>query len=196
MPISHRFKTIFIHIPKTAGESIEKTLGMSEGSPYENLNGTIENKIVLQHLTGEVLKKDYIKPEIWIDYFKFAVVRNPWSGSVSEYNWFLRYGTSVTFSEWVKSLETRIKINKSINPLEVGHNIEQYKFLFNQSGELMVDELIFFEDLNNSFNNIYKKNWPVDLIYAESTKSPSKIDFVLYYDIETAEIIHNHYKKI
>ena len=104
----------FIHIPKTAGESIEKTLGMSEGSPYENLNGTIENKIVLQHLTGEVSKKDYIKPEIWIDYFKFAVVRNPWSGSVSEYNWFLRYGTSVTFSEWVKSLETRIKINKSI----------------------------------------------------------------------------------
>ena len=51
---------IFIHIPKNAGESIEKTLGMYRGNPEETLWGVVDNRIVLQHLSAERLRDNYI----------------------------------------------------------------------------------------------------------------------------------------
>ena len=124
MPISHHLKAIFIHIPKNAGESIEKAMGMYGGLPAETLWGRVENRFVLQHLTAtELQDSGLVTQEIWRQYFKFAVVRNPWSKAVSEYNWYLRYGPSVSFNEWLDSVEHRIKINQSIHMKEIGHPI-------------------------------------------------------------------------
>ena len=59
MPISHKLKTIFIHIPKNAGESIENALeiyGMEENDPTKRFWGVINHSIVLQHLTANDLR--------------------------------------------------------------------------------------------------------------------------------------------
>ena len=125
MPISHKLKTIFIHIPKNAGESIENALeiyGVEENDPTKRFWGVINNSIVLQHLTANDLKNN-LSEDIWKNYFKFAVVRNPWSKAVSEYNWYLRYGPKISFINWSKSLIYRLKINSMIHILETGHNL-------------------------------------------------------------------------
>ena len=58
MPVCRNKKIIFIHIPKNAGESIEKSLNIYNGGKVENIFG-INNSIVLQHLTAIQLKNSY-----------------------------------------------------------------------------------------------------------------------------------------
>ena len=60
MPISHKHKTIFVHIPKTAGGTIEKSLNIygidNQGSLKPSINilyGMLDSRS-LQHLTIHV----------------------------------------------------------------------------------------------------------------------------------------------
>lgn len=196
MPISKKYKIIFIHIPKNAGESIEKTLDMYGGNPEETFWGILNNQIVLQHLTADELKKNYLKTSLWNDYFKFAVVRNPWSKAVSEYHWYLKFGPHLQFHEWVDTLNYRIKLNNSININEIGHNIEQFRFIFDKNENLLVDKILRFENINFEFNQLCsKKNWNFNLIKSQSTASIYKDDFQLFYDLKSLKTISNIYKK-
>ena len=67
MPILHSAKIIFVHIPKTGGGTIEKTLGIYGKNNNGNLNpdhsllyGKYKKKF-LQHLTISEIKKINIK---------------------------------------------------------------------------------------------------------------------------------------
>lgn len=195
MPISHEREVIFIHIPKTAGQSIEQALGVwKTGHPRETLWGAHQERITLQHLTGQEIKK-IVGNLIWSSYFKFAVVRNPWSKAVSEYDWYLRYGPQVSFKEWARSLRLRLAINRVIVMMEVGHNIPQSAFLFDEEGKLMVDEVLRFENIAEEFAALAKQQkWDVKLPHAQGTKSRRfGKDFREIYDTETIEIIENIY---
>jgi hypothetical protein len=196
MPISHDLKTIFIHIPKNAGESIERTLGIYSGDPQQTFWGVFNNQYVLQHLTSNELRSHKQISKIWHEYFKFAVVRNPWSKAVSEYNWYLRYGPIIPFYEWVNSLESRIQINNSIHIYEVGHNLEQYKFVYDNNDNLIVDRLIRFENLDAEFASLCsEKNWEVELIKASTTASNLDVPFYEYYDRASALKISKIYAR-
>ena len=194
MPISHEHKGIFVHVPKNAGESIERSMGMYAGDMHQTLWGIFANRIVLQHLTAAELKDNYVARDLWDGYLKFAVVRNPWSKAVSEYNWYTRYGPTVPFYEWVRSLAARLKANSCIHIEEVGHNVEQYKFLYAEE-KLLVDEVLYFENIRQDFSSLCKRmNWNLSLGHADTTKSRSSLDFREYYCEETAEIIGEVYK--
>lgn len=70
--INHKTKCIFIHIPRTAGTSIEYAI---QGNDQWNISRR------RKHLIASTAKKIY--KEYWDDYFKFAFVRNPWSRMIS-----------------------------------------------------------------------------------------------------------------
>lgn len=78
--ISHQHRCIFIHIPRTAGTSIESWL---EPTP-QWLKSPNE-----KHLTAIQAKEHY--SEFWDDYFKFTIVRHPYSRSFSLLSRFSRY---------------------------------------------------------------------------------------------------------
>lgn len=71
MPISNSLKLIFVHIPKNAGTAItnSKTAKFFMGG----------------HHSAKEIKSQY--PREWNEYFKFAVVRNPWDRVVSNYEY-------------------------------------------------------------------------------------------------------------
>lgn len=73
--ISHRFKCIFVHIPRTGGTSIEDFFGGEDRWPCGG-------KRSCQHITARVAKKIYA--EWWDEYFKFSMVRNPYDLVVSQ----------------------------------------------------------------------------------------------------------------
>lgn len=70
--ISHKYKCIFIHIPRTAGSSIEK---MICGDDWWKIEKSTKHLLASQ---SKQIYKDY-----WNDYFKFSIVRNPWDRMVS-----------------------------------------------------------------------------------------------------------------
>ena len=95
MPISHAHRTIFVHIPKTAGTSVEAVLGMHGDKedigikPYFNQQVDREHLYGhdLQHMTAADLKQVLQKDGIFDSYFKFSIVRNPWDRLVSAFAW-------------------------------------------------------------------------------------------------------------
>lgn len=196
MPLSQKYQAIFVHIPKNAGESIEVTLEMYRGDSEETLWGVKEKRVVLQHLSAEKLKNQYIEKSVWETFLKFSVVRNPWSKAVSEYYWYLRFGPLISFPEWVDSLPVRLQINEMINILEIGHNVRQYEFLYDKNGRLLVDRILKFEDLSSGFKSLCdERNWQVSLKYDKATKSSPSKDYRSFYNEVTAKKILNIYRK-
>ncbi len=68
--ISHSHRCIFVHIPKTAGNSINRVFGISWQDHKD-----------LQRYRAELPAAEFDS------YFKFAIVRNPWDRLLSDYNY-------------------------------------------------------------------------------------------------------------
>lgn len=105
MPLSSEHQLIFIHIPKNAGSSIEEALSI-RASPKTLLSRSYmpDEIYALQHLPFDDLKR-VVSPEQWLNYRKFAVVRNPWDRIVSDWHWRRRGGLPLghmSFPEFVK----------------------------------------------------------------------------------------------
>src|SRR5215470_13559254 len=67
--INHQYRCIFVHIPKTAGKSINRFFRM-EWQKHKDLSCYFRE----------------LQPELFSHYFKFAIVRNPWDRILSDYN--------------------------------------------------------------------------------------------------------------
>tara|TARA_Y100001970_G_scaffold121062_1_gene150104 strand:- start:431 stop:1129 length:699 start_codon:yes stop_codon:yes gene_type:complete len=223
MPISHAENIIFIHIPKTGGGSIEKSLGIfgedNNGSLNPNLNilyGKKNNKL-LQHLTISEIKG--IKNKEYKTYKKITFVRNPFDKLLSEYFWRIqRYGKNkIDFKYFLmeEAIPRKNKINtyvknfykdeKIISSMDI-HYMEQYKFLINNNN-LDVDSIGKFEDFESDFKKLFNKKLlnykinksKVDYFYYLSKKFlPKFIKKRLYrkfYDNDSRKLVEEEYKK-
>ena len=198
MPVSHQLKAIFVHIPKNAGESIEKKLGMygNGGNLLDTLWGVRGNH-VLQHLTMAQIGSMYLPEEVVQGYFKFAFIRNPWDKAVSEYHWYLRYGAPVSFLDWVRSLESRVSRRENLHVLEIGHNIPQHEFIYQDGKDLLVDYVGRFERLQADFDHVCRMLGVADsMLYKDaSTASSGRRGYREYYNKESRDIISRLYMK-
>ena len=71
---------MFVHIPKTGGQTIQEFFKMDKINCHPDQEST--------HLTAKMILDLY--PE-FLDYFKFSIVRNPLDRFVSEYFFSKRY---------------------------------------------------------------------------------------------------------
>ena len=89
MPISHKHRCIFVHIPKTGGTSVEQALGIGKIDHDAMRSHDIEifDKISYapQHFTASMLKEHEKIKEHWFDYYRFSIVRNPYERVLSEF---------------------------------------------------------------------------------------------------------------
>ena len=146
MVVCHIRKIIFIHIPKTAGSSIEHLL-RDEGKYELDFIG-VRNGRSTHHYMGIELKM--ILKELYPTYYKFSFVRNPYDRLISEYFWCrinnVGHKFNKTFDEFLDYVEDVIKNKKFFKPIENDHFIPQYSFLF-FNNKLIVNNIFKYEDI-------------------------------------------------
>lgn len=183
-------KCIYIHVPKTAGYSINKTLFGNQGGAHT----------MLSHYQLIFSKREFN------GYFKFTVIRNPWDRLFSAYN-FLKKGGGTKedkkYSETTLSAYNNFEdfvlnwVNRA-NILECVYFIPQYKFLcLPHSYKIHVDFIGFFENLENDFQYIKKRLFlDVSLELKKiNVTSPNKLDYKDFYSTEMRDIVSKVYKE-
>ena len=192
--IDHKHKFIFVHIPKTAGQSIEIALDGYE--QMSKLWGIEKDGTVLQHLTAsDIMKRFNIK--IFNNYFKFSFVRNPFSKCVSEYKWDRIVCKPMDFKSWVKFELSNLINNsrsKSIHERRRMHNTPQHDFIYDTDDQLLVDFVGKFENLQKDFDTACGKIGIPQQQLPHALKSKTK-HYTEYYDDETREIVAELYAK-
>jgi hypothetical protein len=156
MVVCHNRKIIFIHIPKTAGSSIEHLL-RDEGKYELDFIG-VRNGRSTHHYMGIELK--IILKELYSVYYKFSFVRNPYDRLISEYFWCriknIGYKFNKTFDEFLDYVEDIVKNKKFTEHIENDHFIPQYLFLFFDN-KLIVNNIFKYEDIETVIPLIIKK---------------------------------------
>jgi len=211
MIISPSEKYIFIHIPKTAGRTVTAALLKCKGQGFCSIRDSdgIDHEILTHsgalQMQG-ILGNDYKK------FFRFSVVRNPWDRMVSLYHFKLQsaqqrlegkrecklgislkydYREVITmstlgFKRWFLEEECDVNIyGESLTRLP------QLCWLTDESGQIIVDKVIRFEEFQKGFDEIKTR---VTADFNVPRENPSvRAPWQLYYDQETFECLQTRF---
>lgn len=204
--ISEKYKCIFIHIPKAAGQSVEHFFLNLHGLSWEERAPLLlkfnsdpqKGPERLAHLkTSEYLSCGHLDEGKFNNFFKFSFVRNPWARLVSEFN-YRNHSKKMSFKEFV----VKAMLFEGDYSDESRHITPQYDFLYDSSGKCLVDFIGKFEDLQKDFDVVCSKLDIKDSKLPHVNSSVKKIiikrpshKYTEYYDDETKEIVEKFYAK-
>lgn len=177
--VSRKYQCIFVHIPKTAGQSIESFFLKLHGLTWEERAPLLlrQNEDPtrgperLAHLTAcEYLEFAHVSIEEFQEYFKFAFVRNPWSRLVSEYRYRSIYH-KLNFKEFLtRGLPQRCKFSDLYRHIQ-----PQCEFVFDENGKPLVDFVGRFEDLQRDFDTVCARLSIQSSVLPVRNHSPKKV---------------------
>jgi hypothetical protein len=155
--ICDRYRCLFVHIPKTAGMSIEQVflelVGLTWNTRAPLLLGRNDDPSLspprLEHLkAGEYVGRGHLSAGQFDSYFKFSFVRNPWDRLVSEYK-YRGYPVKIDFKTYLfKHLPAPGWTDTYC------HVVPQYDFLYDEAGKLLVDFVGRYESLQADFDTV------------------------------------------
>lgn len=160
MLISWRYKFIFIHVPKTAGMSVEAALRPVCGRPAES-----RVTAALQRFGRRPSCRDFhrhapywqvasvLPPDVLRSFFKFAFVRNPWDRMVSLYSYILD-SPGHHLHDHVRSLGS---FDSFVRWRTSEHPEDQVGFVDDTRGNVAVDFVGRFENLNDDFDEAMRR---------------------------------------
>lgn len=182
-----KHEVIFIHVPKVAGTAFKRELKIP-GGHIHLFTYELENK------------KKFDK------YFKIGFVRNPWDRLVSAFFYMKQGGDASThglmisdrlkkfdtFENFVFELDKNIEFRKEILKVIVFSN--QYCWLMNSIGEIEMDYIGRFENLQDGFEVLKEKLHKCDAQLKKHNESNHK-PYWLYYNEDTVEIVRKIYSR-
>lgn len=174
--ISHLHRTIFVHIPKCGGQSIETSflndLGLSWRTRAPLLlrpNTEPDNgPPFLAHLTAEEYTRHfYVSQELFDSYYTFSVVRNPISRLISIYNYLpIKFNDKkIDFErfifDWIPGqfrLATQYEEDRHNYPGRFWFVRPQADYVLGADGVQLVKDLFLLDDLSDHFEQIKAKS--------------------------------------
>lgn len=182
MLISDKYKTIFLHINKAGGTSIETVLR----------TGALFRK----HYMTAYEVRDFDKDK-WEKYFKFAIVRNPWDKMTSLY----RYRSSIgliplswNFSKFIHNLDRLNNSSPSKSRRNLLRTSNQLEHCVDENGQVILNYIGRFENLRNEWKKISKIiNCKKPLPHVKATKKHKH--YSQYYTDELRDIIAGRFNK-
>ena len=191
--INHKYKCIFIHIQRTGGTSIERTIQGED--QWNKLHRT-------KHILASTAKEIYA--DYWNDYFKFSFVRNPWDRiySMAKMKWndMEIRGNNINVNNYVNFIN-KMKyelplFSESISRLHMYNNNYKENSVY---CNILNEELDFigkFENLEQDFQIICKNiGLKSDLIIDERKKvDPRFENYTMVYNKRSIKQIEQLYK--
>ena len=156
--ICRDYNCLFVHIPKTGGQSIEQFfmdllhLDWDKDRTALYLQSNDDPALgteKLAHLSAaEYVDCGHLDREEFSSFFKFSFVRNPWSRILSEYR-YRNYFHHLSFRDFVLNKLPKPGWNDKFR-----HVMPQYDMLYDQQGTLLVDFVGRFETLQLNFDRV------------------------------------------
>lgn len=206
--VSDKYKCIFIHIPKTAGTSIEKALehfkeldrGVQDHRTIRDIIPVSTNDLIFSIINREfnvfyIKFKKFIKDykenyHIKYDtYFKFSFVRNPWARVFSWYNNVMRDDNHKKRFDVNHDCTFKYFIKNHMNQWELK---PQLYWLMDKHGNIPLEFIGKFENLENDFKIV------ADRLNLDCPKLPKLLisnvhNYTDYYDNDMIDAIYKTY---
>lgn len=194
--IIHTHKAIFVHIPKTAGSSIEVAL-----NAFEKTNtGAVDEATGMfypvttgkeKHFDARAYRKHYGR-KVWQDYYKFTVVRNPWQ-RIHSWWWNNRYITETLDMPFAEFLRSRLAdpddLPRALRP--------QTRWITSANGKIEMDYTCRFETIDDDFKAVCKQiGAPVTelpRVLVENRNPASRPHYTDDYDADLVELVARVY---
>ena len=181
-------KCIFIHIPKTAGISLSKTI--------------FGDQIDTNHLSLRRYRLLFSDNDFH-NYYKFTFIRNPWDKLFSCYRFLKKGGSTAYHLNWKNNVLDQYEdfndfvkcwINNK-NIYSFSHFLPQYWFISLNATKRDIDFIGRFENLNKDFLTIREKvKINRELMHLNKSDSIKK-KYTDFYNQESIDIVSKVYKK-
>lgn len=194
-----KYNSLFIHIPRTGGTSVERTFGYQGGfDTYDESRGMNQD-----HRSAKEVYP--LLQEQWDDIFKFTIVRNPWEKMVSMYlyklnspfyasqsnEWENRFkretGEFPSFNRWLINMEW------ATNRVRVMGCFDQLNYI-TIDGKVCVDFIAEFSTLSKDWGKIREQMQCIEDL-PHLNKSKKSYDYRSFYDSETDKTIRQRFAK-
>lgn len=193
--IDHQSRCIYVHIPKTGGNSINRVFGVNWANHKD-----------LARYARE------LDPEVFQSYCKFAIVRNPWDRILSEYNYqkkksrpdatrlyiFKEDGTRRNFREWLAAVfaqPDRYPDSQWGGEVSPGiHRFSPQLDWISLGGGIGVDRVLRLETLQPEFDRLRRElGLPLARLACRNRKF--HWHYSRYYDDTTRQMVAAYYAR-
>jgi hypothetical protein len=190
--------TIFVHVPKTAGQSIEHVFLQELGLSWQqrsllllrpNKDPTLGPPRLAHLFAREYYECNHMSEEEFSRHFRFSVVRNPYDRVVSQYK-FRYQPAGLSFPAFVEHLRADLS-GRTEKPR---HLAPQHDFLFSATGSLLMDVVIRFERLQEEvapiFSRLFGQSVPLPVVNRSADRTPARE----FYDDVTKRTVAGLYE--
>lgn len=175
MPYSTTGKFIFIHVPKTAGLSMQAAL-----SRYNEMDPLVKGLKAIQHATAKETRNilRWRAKKEWTDFWSFCFVRNPWERVLSMCFYL---NPSAPFKDTLLQLNFASWMARP-----------QVDYVFDEDGSQMVNFVGRFETLKDDWSVVCEKlGVQMELPHENKSEHGWYRD---YYDDLTRNIVASHHR--
>lgn len=207
--ISLQKNFLFIHLPKTGGNSVQKALLKYSEDRVVSINQISHDVTEDFEIRNDKYKiskhstltryKAVLNPSIYKNLFKFTTIRNPWDRMISFY-----FSPHRNTPEWnreeFKLLVKRIRplrhfiVEKRSNSLFL-RKFDNFRYLLRTPHEKLdshIDMVLKYENLENDFESLCNK-LDINYIKLPILNKSHRRHYSHYYDKELIEIVRNRF---
>jgi len=209
MILSQSHKFIFVHVPKTAGTAMTSALDPFGIYPPRTLWRSFVRRLPIQESPDTVYLRKHetaagvrrkLGPDVFDQFHRFAVVRNPYDHAVSHYEFMKQFRipkiaekvANMTFADY---LRYRMK-SPFWNDTFFARLPNQSHFLTDENSALLVHRLLRFESLADDFDKMAHDLGMGNVTLRRENETISRADkrpWQSYYDNESKDLADKLY---